>query len=274
MQIVASRLPADALLHYGGLYYPHGGVFDWRINRDVTARADAINKHLSGKYSDVSSGLRPELIQYNPPKLHQIKMRKGRLSMTYVEWGKPRASRSGYDTVTTQPPIELRVALRDDPFTIEMRHVPYRKQPVLAVIIGNDIGHQFLHASLDSTTLCRLTTAATQNTLGEKLGAIETDVYWVGNGVDNLNHCSVGSDETISVRLLPDFLAQVERFPFREEAKRTWVFYTHHAYDSHYEKAYYSIKLLRGTFVGEMTVSDAISDTAIDNLRNNVAALF
>jgi hypothetical protein len=32
--------------------------------------------------------------------------------------------------------------------------------------------------------------------------------------------------------------------------------------------------LLRGSFIGEMTVSDEISDTAIENLRSNVVALF
>jgi hypothetical protein len=273
LEVLAARLSAEELRYYSGLYYPRGGVVDWRIDRDVRISTQAIEAELRRKYPNAITGLRPALVQGQPPKLHKIFPRAGRLGMSYVEWAKPRSSSLGYETVVTQPPNYFRVNLRDEPFTIEMRHVPRARQPLLAAIIGADIGQLFLHNALLNTTLCRVDTRPLQAKLEKRLDAIETDVFWVGNGNDHLQHCAVGSDETISVRKQKDFLDQAKRFPMREESKRTWVFWTRHT-DGYVEKAYYTVKLLRGSFIGEMTVSDEISDTAIENLRSNVVALF
>lgn len=154
-----------------------------------------------------------------------------------------------------------------------MRHVARSRQNNLASIIAADIAPTFLGNTLSNTILCRLETPELQAKVEAALGAVEVAVYWVGSGNDHLNFASVGSDETISVRLQADYLNQVERFGKREESKRTWVFWTKHA-DGYTEKAYYDIKLIRGTYIGEMTLSDEISDVAIGNLRRNVVALF
>ena len=273
LEVVASTLTADDLRYYSGLYQAHGGVIDWRIPRKVENPIKSIETHLKRKFPGVLTGLRPELVENAPPKLHQLIPRQGRLNVTYVEWAKPRLASRGYDSVMTQPPAYFRVSLREKPFTLEMWHVPRGRQPFLAAIIGADIGHQFLGNALLDTTLCRLETRPLQAALEKSLGAIETDVFWVGNGNDHLQHCSVGADETISVRKQRDYLDQAKRFPMREESKRKWVFWTTH-HDKYIEKSYYTIKLLRGSFVGEMTISDDISDTAIENLRTNVVSLF
>jgi hypothetical protein len=201
-----------------------------------------------------------------------------RVDLDYVAWAKPRGVSNVYDEVVVQPPQHFRLSLRDDPFTLEMYHVARSRQVELASIVTADIVTKpdqtpLIGGYLEESVLCRLETTALQDQVATNLGATEVAVYWVGNGNDKLGFCSLGSDESISVRLQADYLAQVARFPFREESKRTWVFWTRHG-DGYVEKAYYDVKLIRGSYVGEMTISRTISDTALQNLRENVVALF
>lgn len=273
LAIVASKMPKDALSLYGGLYHEKGGVVDWRIDRSVQVTHDEIRLHLIEHVPRIIRGREPKLKENLPPQLHQIAPKFGRLDMTYVMWRKPQVVMNFYGNVTTSPPAFLRVDVRDVPFTIEMRHIARSRQVSLANTIAHDIGLKFLGTDLSNTTLCRVDSGPLQQRLETALGAVEVAVYWVGNGVDHLNFASVASDETISVRLQADYLAQVARYGNREESKRTWVFWTKHP-DGYTEKAYYDVKLLKGAAKGEMTLSDEISDYAMQNLRRNVVAFF
>lgn len=104
LHVVASRMPKDALKHYAGLYREHGGVIDWRIQRDVTVSAEDIQKRLTHTYPHVLQGLRPTLEQHQPPKLHKIAPQFGGLDVTYAMWSKERLVMDGYGDVRTSPP--------------------------------------------------------------------------------------------------------------------------------------------------------------------------
>jgi hypothetical protein len=157
-----------------------------------------------------------------------------------------------------------RVVLRNKPFTVEVRASGEDRQAVLLSLVGRDAGISDLSADL---AVCDLSDEKKRNRLDKKLKA-----RFCGSDIncttDRLSSMKLRSADDERLDDSDEYNDQIDR-EGRDEVRRTYEFRTIHS-DGYEEIAEYTVAV--GS--GEVRVSGASSELAIENLRQHVVALF
>lgn len=270
LRIAASLLGAEGIAPYRELYLDEAGrLFAW-LKMPATAQPDlvaalspdSIAHRLHDRYQHALVGEHPDLVEGEDPQFVRMVRRGDIIELDYWYFGAFMSVPDGWNTITARRYRRCVVAVRQNPFTLEVRRTPASVRAGLLRSVRADLGI----ADQNLLVPCLLRTEELRTQLEALMDSVPHGEKRVGRG-RGLGTFSITTDGSVSLLEQIDYVGS--QAPHHEVFQKSWWFTTRH-HDGYQEQAKYFITVE----TGELRVSEQISEVAIDNLRRNVLSLF
>jgi hypothetical protein len=257
--------------YYTDLYQHKGGLLTWYVFRDsqltdVKGRERDVNTKrveqvLKEEYAGIEDGLEPDLEIGGDPEPYHLHRKRGVLILNLAARDATREYVANWKLKTIHYDRKYVIALRDNPFTIEIRSAYGQVNNVYKVVSGA------IGVRLDDGIVCTFRTASKRAALKKRL---DSRCFAAQHRHDDTEVAKT------SIEAQPDYdLESGKRLTDIEKVgvtgfSRSYEFTFEHMQDGYEEVCVYRVKLENG----QIRVENDISEPALKVLQENVVALF
>jgi hypothetical protein len=264
-QALAQVIGPNRIHNYVNLYLSgNPRLFVWYLDDadNLNLAIGGIEARLVREHSKARSGIEPELEPGGPPRFHRFFRHGQTLVLEFGVSDSHREVMRNWRSKEYASDSVYRVAIREDPFTVELRVFGSEKQAKLL-----QATRELLKADLSSMVRCDLSTKTRYTKLQKGLAGRFCKVVHTATGM-GISRSSLDADLVAELDATVDYKAQSST-SYRQEWSRSYEFATKHP-DGYSELAQYTMNLESG----DLRLSPGISELAVENLRQNVTKLF
>lgn len=264
-QALAKLIGPIRIQSYVNLYLTgNPRLFVWYLDeaKQLTLTIEGIESRLVREHSAARSGIEPELEPGGPPRFHRLFKHDQTLVLEFGVSDTHREVMRNWRLKEYASDSVYRVAIREKPFTLELRVFGGEKQAKLL-----QATRELLKNNISSMVRCDLSTRTRYTKLQKALAGRFCRVVHTATGM-GISRSSLDADLVTELDTTDDYKAQ-SITAYRQEWSRSYEFVTKHP-DGYSELARYTMNLESG----DLRLSPGISELAVENLRQNVTKLF
>jgi len=271
IQKLADIIGPRDIQYYTDLYLHKGGLLSWFVFREakvltqggarVEVNAKRVELRILKKYPGIEEGLQPHLEWGGDPEPFYLSRQHGVLVLELAAMNAEREYTSNWKIKIIKYDRQYVIALRDDPFTIEIRSA-YGKVDELYKVVSSVIGLR-----LDDGTECSLEEEKQRDTLKKKVTSRCFYAQHHHNDTE-VAKTSVEAQRTYDLES-GNRLKRIEAQRGVSGFSRSYEFQYKHP-DGYMELCVYRVKLTNG----QVRIEQDMSEPAVKVLQEHVVSLF